>query len=72
MASVIAPSCKNGLMTEFIGKITMENMLYQGVALITSKEWRTHTTMNGIQQKKSVVMMMAILRFMRLFCCAIC
>ena len=35
---LIASSYRKGLMTEFIGKITMENMLYQDEALITSKE----------------------------------
>ena len=34
-------------MTELMGSATMEKREYQGVASITSREWRQHTVMNG-------------------------
>ena len=61
MFFVTTSSYRSGFITEFIGRITIENMLYQGVASITSKEWRMHIKMKGTQHRKSVVMMMAIL-----------
>ena len=51
----------SGLMTELKGRIIIENTGYHGEAFITSKKCNRHTTENGIQQRKSVAMMMDIL-----------
>ena len=48
-------------MTELSGKITIEKRGYQAEASITSEKCSKHTTRNGIQQRKSVAMMIEIL-----------
>ena len=48
-------------MTELKGRIIIENKGYHEEASITSKKCSRHTTINGIQQRKSVAMMIEIL-----------
>ena len=62
----------SGFITELIGRIIIENKLYQGVASSTSRECKTQITMKGIQQRKSVVIMMVIFKFIFLFRSEIC
>ena len=57
----IASSYSRGLITELMGRITIENTEYQGVASITSREWRTQMIMNGTQQMKLLPIIVAIL-----------
>ena len=57
---VILSSYKMGFITELIGKMTIENSAYQGVASKTSREWRQQTITNGTQQKKSVATIIEI------------
>ena len=54
-------------MTELIGKMMIENRAYHGEASITPSVWRKQTVMNGIQQRKSVAMMIEIFRCIFLF-----
>ena len=62
MKVVILLSYNRGLITELMGKMTIENKAYQGVASITLRLWRQQTITNGIQQKKSVAIMVEIFR----------
>ena len=66
-ASVTVLSYKSGLMTEFIGRIMIENTGYHPDASITPPKCRKQTTVNGIQHKKSVSMMAEILACSFLF-----
>ena len=50
---------------EKIGRIIIENRLYQGVASIIANEWKIKIIMKGIQQMKSVVMIRNIFLFIR-------
>jgi len=49
-----------GFITEFIGRITIEDIGYKAVASIISKECSIHTDIKGTQQRKSVAIMRAI------------
>ena len=54
-------------MTEFMGKIMLENIGYQGVALITSPKWRKQMVINGIQHRQSVMIIAVTLACSFLF-----
>ena len=62
-------SYRNGLMTEFIGRMRMEKKGYQGVASISSSKCNNDTKPSGIQQKKSVMMMAEIFHCRALLDC---
>ena len=67
ITDVILLSYNRGLMTELIGKMMIENRAYHGEASITPSVWRKQTVMNGIQQRKSEVLMREIFLCIALF-----
>jgi Ca2+/Na+ antiporter len=59
-------------MTEFMGRMIIENTLYQGLASMIFRECRIQMIMKGIQQRKSVAIMMLIFLFILLFLLVAC
>ena len=60
-------SYRTGLITEFIGKIRIDNRAYYGDPSISPMVSRKHMMINGTQQRKSVRIMTDIFLCKRLF-----